>query len=90
LDFAPGAAWAWLVTVVQFFGGVCLVLGVLVRPAAALIAIEMLVATVKVNWARGFLWSRGGWETPVLLAVLAAIVAVTGRGWGPREDERRV
>jgi len=88
LGFTPGAAWVWLVAAVEFLGGICLVLGVLVRPAAALIAVEMLVATVKVNWARGFVWTHGGWEMPVLLAVLAAILAVTAPG-GPRREEDR-
>ncbi|HLY22348.1 MAG TPA: DoxX family protein [bacterium] len=80
MGFAPGALWAWIVTAVEFGGGVCLLLGVLVRPAAALIAIEMLVATAKVNWARGFYWTHGGWEMPVLMALLAAILAVTAPG----------
>lgn len=77
MGFSPGTIWAWIVTVVEFGGGVCLVLGVLVRPAATLIAIEMLVATAKVNGARGYYWTRGGWEMTVLLALLALIVAVT-------------
>jgi len=39
-----------------------------------------LVAIVKVNVHRGFYWKRGGWEMPVLLALLAAILAVTAAG----------
>ena len=80
MGFTPGALWAWIVTIVEFGGGICLVLGVLVRPAAALIAIEMLVAAAKVNIHRGFYWTQGGWEMPVLLALLAAIVAVSAPG----------
>jgi putative oxidoreductase len=80
MGFSPGVLWAWIVTVVEFGGGVCLLLGVLVRPAATLIVIEMLVATVKVNWARGYYWTRSGWEMPVLMALLAAIIAVTAPG----------
>jgi putative oxidoreductase len=77
MGFSPGTLWAWVVTIVEFGGGICLVLGVLVRPAAALIVIEMLVAIAKVNIHRGFYWSQGGWEMPALLALLAAIIAVT-------------
>jgi len=80
MGFAPGTLWGWIVTAVEFGGGLCLLLGVLVRPAAALITVEMLVAIVKVNWARGFYWSRGGWEMPALLALLAVILAVTAPG----------
>ncbi|HEV2281876.1 MAG TPA: DoxX family protein [bacterium] len=52
--------WAWIVTVVEFGGGVCLLLGIPVRPAATLIAIEMLVATAKVNWVRGIIGIAAG------------------------------
>lgn len=80
MGFSPGVIWAWIVTVVEFGGGVCLLLGVLVRPAATLIAIEMVVAAVKVNWARGYYWTRDGWEMPILMALLAVILAVTAPG----------
>lgn len=80
LGFTPGIVWGSIVKVVELGGGLCLVFGVLVRPASILLIIEMLVATVKVNLPRGFYWNEhgGGWEMPVLLAVLAAIVALTG------------
>lgn len=45
---------------VEFGGGVCLLLGIPVRPAATLIAIEMLVATAKVNWVRGIIGIAAG------------------------------
>jgi putative oxidoreductase len=80
MGFTPGALWAWIVTIVEFGGGICLVLGVLVRLAATLIVIEMLVAIAKVNIHRGFYWNTGGWEMPALMAVLAAIIAATASG----------
>ena len=89
MGFSPGVLWAWIVTVVEFGGGICLLLGVLVRPAAALIAIEMLVAITKVNWARGFYWTGGGWEMPALMALLAAILAVTAPGSRLPAERRR-
>ncbi|HKX17602.1 MAG TPA: DoxX family protein [bacterium] len=80
MGFHPAALWAWIVTSVEFGGGLCLLLGVLVRPAAALLVIEMLVAIIKVNWARGFYWTHGGWEMPALMALLAAVLAMTAPG----------
>jgi putative oxidoreductase len=77
MGFTPGIAWAVLITLVELGGGICLLLGIFVRPAAALITIEMLVAVVKVNFRRGFYWTQGGWEMPALLALLAAILALT-------------
>jgi uncharacterized membrane protein YphA (DoxX/SURF4 family) len=63
-------------------------LGVLVQPAAALIVIEVLVAIAKVNWARGFYWTRGGWEMRALMALLAAILVATAPGSRPRGNHR--
>ena len=80
MGFNPAALWGWIVTIVEFGGGLSLLLGVLVRPAAALLVVEMLVAIVKVNWARGFYWTRGGWEMPALMALLAAVLAITAPG----------
>ena len=88
MGFTPGALWAWIVTTVEFVGGICLVFGVFVRVAAALIVLEMLVAIVKVNVHRGFYWTRGGWEMPALLALLAAILAVTAPGRPGRAARR--
>ncbi|HLW49137.1 MAG TPA: DoxX family protein [bacterium] len=80
MGFNPGVVWAWIVTAVEFGGGICLVLGVLVRVAAILIVIEMVIAIAKVNIHRGFYWTQGGWEMPALMALLAAILAVTAPG----------
>jgi len=73
----PGVFWAWAVTIVEFFGGLCLLLGVFTRIAATLIAVEMIVAAIKVNLARGFYWTKGGWEVPLVFAVLCAVLALT-------------
>jgi putative oxidoreductase len=50
---APGPM-AWIVGIVEFFGGLALILGFLVRPAAALLTIDMLVAMFKVHLSQGF------------------------------------
>ena len=42
----PGLLWAWVVTLVEFVGGVGLVLGVAVRLAALGILVEMVVAGI--------------------------------------------
>ena len=77
LGMNPGVVWAWVVTVVEFVGGICLVAGVYPRFAAALIAVEMIVAGAKVNVARGFYWTKGGWEVPLVFAVLCAVLVLT-------------
>lgn len=80
LGFHPGVVWAWAVTLVEFAGGICVFIGFATRIAAALIAIEMIVAGVLVNAPRGFYWNQGGFEVPLVFAVLAFVLVLTGPG----------
>ncbi len=75
---APPMA-AVLVALVEFAGGVLLVTGLFVRPAAALIAADMAVAMLGVHLPRGF-FNPGGIEFPLIL--FAANVALVGLGAG--------
>jgi len=93
IGFHPGLFWAWVVTLVEFAGGICLCVGLFTRVAAALITIEMIVAGLKVNLPRGgFFWTKGGVELPVVFAVIGAILTLAGPGaasldgliWGRR------
>ncbi len=80
------ASLAWLVIAVEFFGGIAIVFGVLSRLAALGFAVEMVVAIVKVHWANGFFMDGGaaghggGYEYPLLLAVVAFVLLLTGPG----------
>ena len=76
----PGYLMALLAGLVEFFGGLALVLGVLVRPAAAALAFAMLIAVFAVHWSKGFFASSGGYE--YALALLAASVALLLSGAG--------
>lgn len=80
IGFSPGVFWAWVVTLVEFLGGICLCLGLFTRLAAGLIVIEMIVAGLKVNLPRGFYWNKGGFEVPLIFAVLGAILVLAGPG----------
>jgi len=68
-----------VVTLVEFFGGLALVLGLLTPWAAALNACDMLVAVLVVHLRNGFFAPRG-FEYP--LAMLAACIAVALAGPG--------
>ena len=82
----PAAA-TTLAALVECFGGLALIIGVLVRPTALALMVVMLVAVAKVHWQHGFFINFSG--TPgkghgfefnfVLLAVLLAIL-VSGAG----------
>ena len=78
IGFFPGLFWAWAVTIVEFVGGIFIFVGFATRIAALAITIEMIVAALKVNLARGFLWTRGGLEVPLIFAVIGIIFVLTG------------
>lgn len=59
LGFTPGVFWAWVAGLVEFCGGLALVIGVLTRYAALLLAIQMLVAIFAVHWKNGFFLPQG-------------------------------
>ncbi len=71
---------AVLVALVEFVGGVLLVVGLFSRPAAALIACDMAVAILGVHVPRGFFNAGGGVEFPLML--LAANVSLVFLGAG--------
>jgi uncharacterized membrane protein YphA (DoxX/SURF4 family) len=51
---------ALLAGAAEFFGGLALVFGLLVRPAAAALAFAMLVAIFAVHISKGFFMSNNG------------------------------
>lgn len=77
LGFHPAMFWAVVVSLVEFLGGIAILAGFMTRWAALLIAIEMVVAILRVNLARGF-YATGGFEFP--LALLAACLTLLGAG----------
>ena len=69
--------WAWLVALVEFFGGLLIIVGLFTRIAAALIACVMLVAILKLKLSRGFV---GGFEFEFALLMIAFSLVLTGGG----------
>ncbi|GBC78323.1 Putative oxidoreductase MhqP [bacterium HR08] len=72
----PGL-FAILVALVEFLGGICLLLGLFTRWAALLIAVNMLVAILRVHLPHG-LTGAGGFEFPLVLLAAALSLALTG------------
>ncbi len=79
LGYSPGMFWGTLVGCTEFFGGILLVLGLFTRFAAAAVLIFMIVA-VKFTSAKGFFWSAGGWEYPLLIGICALFFLIRGGG----------
>jgi putative oxidoreductase len=80
IGLAPGYLMALLAGGAEFFGGLALVFGLLVRPAAAVLAFAMLVAIFSVHIGNGLFMSNSGYE--FALALLAAVLALAISGAG--------
>ena len=82
----PGYLMALLAGLVEFFGGLALVFGVLVRPAAAALAFAMLIAIFAVHFSKGFFLDKGGYE--YALALFAASLSLLFSGAGRYSVDR--
>ena len=71
------AAFAILSEVV---GGILILLGIAVDLAGVLVIIDMLGAIFTVHWANGFDFTKGGWEHPFTVLVMALTLALAGPG----------
>jgi putative oxidoreductase len=80
IGLAPGYLMALLAGSAEFFGGLALVLGLLVRPAAAALAFAMLVAVFAVHFDKGLFVSNNGYEFGLALLAVAVSLVVTGAG----------
>jgi putative oxidoreductase len=76
----PGYLMALLAGGAEFFGGIALIIGLLVRPAAAISAFTMLVAGVVVHGSSGLFLSNGGFEFALALLSMTLALVVLGGG----------
>ncbi|MDN2661890.1 DoxX family protein [Psychromonas sp. 14N.309.X.WAT.B.A12] len=88
IGLAPGFLMALLAGSAEFFGGIALILGLLTRPAALLIAFTMLVAIFTAHISNGLFISNGGIE--YALTLFAATLALTFQGAGRFSIDNRL
>ena len=69
-----------VVATLELVGGIALILGVLTRVFAALLAVNMLGALILVHAPAGVFAAAGGYELVLLLATAALAVALVGAG----------
>ena len=80
IGLAPGYLMALMAGSAEFFGGVALIIGLLVRPAAAVLAVTMLVAIFTVHLANGFFMSNNGYEFALALLAISVALLIEGAG----------
>lgn len=84
---------AWFLGGLEVIGGALLILGLLTRPIALLLAIEMGVALFRVHWPNGFsfmhvtgmsptgpVFGLPGWEVPLLFLTGTLALVIGGAG----------
>lgn len=76
----PGYLMALLAGSAEFFGGLALLIGLLVRPAGAVLAFAMLVAIFSVHIGNGLFMSNNGFEFGLALLAVVVSLMVSGAG----------
>jgi putative oxidoreductase len=80
IGLGPGMLMAVLAGSAEFFGGLLLIAGLLVRPAAVVLAFTMLVAIVSVHLNNGLFMANNGYEYGLVLLVLSIGLIIRGAG----------
>ncbi|MCY1437468.1 putative oxidoreductase MhqP [compost metagenome] len=80
IGLAPGYLMALMAGSAEFFGGLALVIGLLVRPAAAALIVLATVAVFSVHWVNGFFITANGYEYAMMLGIISATLLIEGAG----------
>lgn len=80
LNIWPARWWALVAALNEFIGGLLFLTGLLSPLGALLIIANMLVAIIKVHWAKGFFTTQGGYEFPLVLLANAFALGLSGPG----------
>ena len=80
IGLEPGYWMALAAGSAEFFGGIALLLGLLTRPAALVLAITMLVAIITVHLPNGLFMSNNGYEFGLALLTIMAALMLNGGG----------
>lgn len=80
IGLSPGIVMAFLAGSAEFFGGLALILGLLTRPAAAVLSITMLVAIFAVHINNGLFMANNGYEFGLALFAISVSLLFSGAG----------
>lgn len=80
IGLSPGYLMALLAGGAEFFGGLALIIGLLVRLASAVLAVAMLVAIFSVHIGNGLFMSNNGYEFGLALLAVSVSLLFSGAG----------
>lgn len=78
MGFRPGALWGALIALLESFGGIALILGIMTVSLSELFLAEFFVIVIWKISKRGVF--VGGWEFDLLLLASAAVLFFSGAG----------
>jgi putative oxidoreductase len=85
---SPPLLVAYVVTLTETVGALCVALGFFTRFFAAACAVDLAVITFDVLWPKGFGWSHGGYEFLLMWGLIMFAIAL--RGGGPYSIDRLI
>lgn len=80
IGLEPGFLMALGAGSAEFFGGIALLIGLLTRPAAVVLAFTMIVAILTVHISNGLFMSNNGYEFGLSLLAISVALAYSGGG----------
>ena len=80
IGIEPGVLMAAMAGSAEFFGGLLLIVGLLVRPTTVVLAITMIVAIASVHLQNGLFMSNNGYEFGLALLIISVALAFRGAG----------
>ncbi|GAB1040541.1 DoxX family protein [Shewanella algae] len=80
IGLTPGYLMALMAGSSEFFGGLLLIIGLLIRPTSAVLAFTMLMAIVIVHLDNGLFMSNNGYEFGLALLAATVSLAISGAG----------
>lgn len=80
IGLRPGQVWAVLAGLSELGGGLLVALGLLNPVGAVALIGAMLMAILKVHASKGLWVTRGGFEYPLVLLIVALVLGLVGPG----------
>lgn len=80
IGLSPGTVMAALAGGAEFFGGLALLIGLLVRPASVVLAFTMLIAIFSAHFSKGLFIANGGYEYALALLAVTIGLLISGAG----------
>jgi len=80
IGLSPGTVMAALAGGAEFFGGLALLIGLLVRPAAVVLAFTMVIAIFSAHISKGLFLANGGYEYALALLAVTVGLLISGAG----------